>query len=194
MLLLKLISLLSTIVLIHGHGRLMHPPGRGSAWRFGFKTPTNYNDEGLYCGGYSVCSIYFFFFFCLRTEWTHNTFECKKFRPNGTTMASAAFAAMVGPFRHREITNCSVDSWPNHRQLLTTTRQVRRSSSKCNWRPTTADFLFFKFVRPTIALKWPNSVCKAIRWCCRLTATFQNRKWLSTECPCWTTATSPTIG
>lgn len=38
---------------VNGHGRLVEPPSRASAWRFGFDTPHNYNDHELYCGGYS---------------------------------------------------------------------------------------------------------------------------------------------
>ncbi|KAK0078728.1 hypothetical protein PV325_002155 [Microctonus aethiopoides] len=33
---------------------LMDPVNRGSAWRKGFNTPTNYDDNGNYCGGYTV--------------------------------------------------------------------------------------------------------------------------------------------
>lgn len=33
------------------HGRLIEPPSRASAWRYGFPTPHNYNDHELYCGG-----------------------------------------------------------------------------------------------------------------------------------------------
>lgn len=39
--------------LVAGHGRLMDPPARNSMWRFGFPNPVNYNDNELYCGGYS---------------------------------------------------------------------------------------------------------------------------------------------
>jgi len=39
---------------IHGHGMLMEPVNRGSAWKKGFKTPVNYDDDGNYCGGLSV--------------------------------------------------------------------------------------------------------------------------------------------
>lgn len=48
---LVLISLMSSAM---GHGRLMDPPSRGSMWRMGFKTPKNYNDNQLYCGGFTV--------------------------------------------------------------------------------------------------------------------------------------------
>ena len=34
------------------HGRLIEPPSRTSAWRFGFSTPTYYNDTETNCGGY----------------------------------------------------------------------------------------------------------------------------------------------
>ncbi|KAL8558281.1 hypothetical protein ACOMHN_063975 [Nucella lapillus] len=37
----------------NGHGRLLEPPGRSSMWRLGFSTPPNYNDNALYCGGFS---------------------------------------------------------------------------------------------------------------------------------------------
>jgi Lytic polysaccharide mono-oxygenase, cellulose-degrading len=37
----------------NGHGRLIEPPSRASAWRYGFSTPPNYNDHELYCGGYT---------------------------------------------------------------------------------------------------------------------------------------------
>jgi predicted carbohydrate-binding protein with CBM5 and CBM33 domain len=33
------------------HGRMENPPARNSAWRFGFNTPPNYNDNELNCGG-----------------------------------------------------------------------------------------------------------------------------------------------
>ena len=37
-----------------GHGRLAHPPGRSSAWKFGYGTPVHLNDWQLNCGGYDV--------------------------------------------------------------------------------------------------------------------------------------------
>merc|ERR1711884_492951 len=41
------------IAVVWGHGYVMDPPGRASAWRFGFNTPTNYDDDQMYCGSYS---------------------------------------------------------------------------------------------------------------------------------------------
>lgn len=40
---------------VSGHGFVMDPPQRSSAWRYGFGTPENYNDMGLNCGGAGVC-------------------------------------------------------------------------------------------------------------------------------------------
>ncbi|XP_065226007.1 uncharacterized protein LOC135849479 isoform X1 [Planococcus citri] len=39
---------------VRAHGRLMEPPARNSMWRFGYPNPVDYNDNELYCGGYSV--------------------------------------------------------------------------------------------------------------------------------------------
>ena len=39
---------------VNGHGYLLEPPGRASAWRAGFPTPHNYDDNALFCGGFAV--------------------------------------------------------------------------------------------------------------------------------------------
>ena len=39
---------------VYGHGRMIKPPQRSSAWRFGFDNPTNYDDDALNCGGFGV--------------------------------------------------------------------------------------------------------------------------------------------
>ncbi|XP_047478848.1 uncharacterized protein LOC125031895 [Penaeus chinensis] len=36
-----------------GHGRLVDPPSRASAWRFGFAVPVDYNDNEGFCGGFA---------------------------------------------------------------------------------------------------------------------------------------------
>ena len=36
-----------------GHGRLTEPPSRASAWRYGFDTPKDYNDNEGFCGGFA---------------------------------------------------------------------------------------------------------------------------------------------
>ncbi|XP_017121026.1 uncharacterized protein LOC108141913 [Drosophila elegans] len=46
-----------------GHGRLIEPPSRASAWRFGFQTPPDYNDHELYCGGFA-------------RQWSKNNGKC----------------------------------------------------------------------------------------------------------------------
>ncbi|XP_072934233.1 uncharacterized protein [Epargyreus clarus] len=48
---------------VNGHGRLIEPPSRASAWRYGFDTPHNYNDHELYCGGFS-------------RQWNRNNGKC----------------------------------------------------------------------------------------------------------------------
>ena len=45
---------LSLAVLVLGHGRLIDPPSRNSAWRYGFKTPRQDTDNELNCGGFNV--------------------------------------------------------------------------------------------------------------------------------------------
>ncbi|GAB6030370.1 hypothetical protein CHUAL_007249 [Chamberlinius hualienensis] len=54
MLILKsLIFAVALAVSVNGHGRLMEPPNRSSLWRVGYAAPANYDDNQLYCGGYS---------------------------------------------------------------------------------------------------------------------------------------------
>merc|ERR1712168_72139 len=43
---------LCLVLEVTGHGRLTKPPARGTAWRYGFNTPPNYNDHELFCGGF----------------------------------------------------------------------------------------------------------------------------------------------
>lgn len=44
--------LMHSINVCNGHGRLIDPPSRSSAFRYGFPTPPNYDDNGLFCGGF----------------------------------------------------------------------------------------------------------------------------------------------
>ncbi len=39
---------------IESHGRLNEPASRNSAWRFGYNTPPNYNDNELNCDPFVV--------------------------------------------------------------------------------------------------------------------------------------------
>jgi hypothetical protein len=53
------LSLFSLIILgqlieVLSHGHLIDPPARGTAWRYGFDTPKDYNDMELFCGGFNV--------------------------------------------------------------------------------------------------------------------------------------------
>lgn len=40
-----------------GHGLLVDPPSRASAWRFGYDTPIDYNDNEGFCGGFNVSIV-----------------------------------------------------------------------------------------------------------------------------------------
>lgn len=51
------VALLEKVPPVWSHGRLMSPPSRSSMWRFGFDTPTNWNDNELFCGGLSVSLV-----------------------------------------------------------------------------------------------------------------------------------------
>ena len=54
-------AILSQIGHVTSHGRLIQPAQRSSAWRFGYNNPKNYNDNELFCGGFGVSNIYFYF-------------------------------------------------------------------------------------------------------------------------------------
>ncbi|XP_054706523.1 uncharacterized protein LOC129216337 [Uloborus diversus] len=64
-------KLISLVALVHAyllpsvssHARLMEPPSRSSMWRFGYDTPVNYDDDGLYCGG-------------IKVQWKKNNGKC----------------------------------------------------------------------------------------------------------------------
>ena len=49
---LKAICMFGVLTLVAGHGRLIVPAARNCMWRFGFPNPKNYDDAGLYCGGF----------------------------------------------------------------------------------------------------------------------------------------------
>lgn len=52
------LSFCCLFVCVYGHGRLLEPPSRSSMWRVGFKTPKNYNDNQLNCGGFMNQYLY----------------------------------------------------------------------------------------------------------------------------------------
>ena len=39
--------------MVSGHARFIEPPSRASAWRYGFDTPPDYNDNQGFCGGFT---------------------------------------------------------------------------------------------------------------------------------------------
>lgn len=62
-LLLFTFQLLTLVSVASSHGRLIDPPGRSTAWRYGYDTPVNYDDNQLYCGG-------------LQVQWSTNGGKC----------------------------------------------------------------------------------------------------------------------
>merc|ERR1719209_654944 len=55
---LQFVPLLALVTLLaprsaDAHGRLINPASRGSAFRFGFKNPADWNDNAGVCGGHS---------------------------------------------------------------------------------------------------------------------------------------------
>lgn len=49
-----LLIVLGFVAQAAAHGRFIEPPSRASAWRFGFDTPVNWDDNELNCGGIGV--------------------------------------------------------------------------------------------------------------------------------------------
>lgn len=51
-----LVSLCAVLLLesVYGHGMVLDPVNRGSRWRYDSSAPTNYDDNGNFCGGFYV--------------------------------------------------------------------------------------------------------------------------------------------
>ena len=47
------LSFTQKVLNVSSHGRFTNPPSRASAWRYGFDTPADYDDNGNNCGGFS---------------------------------------------------------------------------------------------------------------------------------------------
>ena len=50
----RLFVTVSLVTLVFGHGMLIDPASRNSAWRFFPNRPAQYTDNELNCGGFSV--------------------------------------------------------------------------------------------------------------------------------------------
>lgn len=94
---------------VQGHGRLIEPPSRSSAWRYGFKTPPNYNDHEIYCGGYS-------------RQWQRNEGKCgpcgdpwdaKQPRDNEGG-GKYGLGVIVRKYKHSSIVQLGVELTANH--------------------------------------------------------------------------------
>uniref|UniRef100_T1JLX3 Chitin-binding type-4 domain-containing protein n=1 Tax=Strigamia maritima TaxID=126957 RepID=T1JLX3_STRMM len=51
---LTLLTFACVVITVNSHGRLRNPPSRSSAWRDGFNTPINHDDNELFCGGFLI--------------------------------------------------------------------------------------------------------------------------------------------
>ncbi|KAJ2940377.1 hypothetical protein O0L34_g54 [Tuta absoluta] len=50
----RLLLIPALVACVTAHGRVFEPPSRSSAWRFGFPSPADYDDDGANCGGFAV--------------------------------------------------------------------------------------------------------------------------------------------
>ncbi|XP_041374514.1 uncharacterized protein LOC121387457 [Gigantopelta aegis] len=91
-----------------GHGRLLEPPSRASMWRFGYNTPINYNDNQMFCGGYSH-------------QWEVNHGKCGVCGDpwDGARENEAggiyATGTIVRHYKQGQIINVTIDVTANHR-------------------------------------------------------------------------------
>ncbi|KAK7068510.1 hypothetical protein SK128_018800 [Halocaridina rubra] len=95
---------------VQGHGRLIEPPSRSTAWRYGFNTPHNYNDHEIYCGGYS-------------RQWNTNKGKCgpcgdpwdaEQPRENEEG-GKYGLGVIVKKYKHSSIATFGVELTANHR-------------------------------------------------------------------------------
>lgn len=94
---------------VQGHGRLIAPPSRASAWRYGFSTPPNYNDHELYCGGFA-------------RQWNKNNGKCGVCGDAWDTPTPRAHelggtygqGVIVRRYRARSMINIRVELTANH--------------------------------------------------------------------------------
>lgn len=70
----------------NGHGMMLDPVMRTSRWRFNKTAPINYNDNGVWCGGYQVRLCNLHFFIEIRTHRRKEDFylQCDPFRNKST--------------------------------------------------------------------------------------------------------------
>ena len=54
---LKLFAVFQNFNSVAGHGRLLEPVSRASAWRKGYSSPPDYSDSQGFCGGFAVSSF-----------------------------------------------------------------------------------------------------------------------------------------
>ncbi|XP_045121784.1 uncharacterized protein LOC123510572 [Portunus trituberculatus] len=126
-----LVVLAWALVGVRGHGRLIEPPGRSTAWRYGFDTPHNYNDHEIYCGGFA-------------NQWQRNGGKCG---PCGDPFQSPqprdnegggkyGRGVIVKKYKHSSVAVIGVELTANHRgffefHICPHNNPLRPVSEKC---------------------------------------------------------------
>ncbi|XP_069944193.1 uncharacterized protein [Cherax quadricarinatus] len=98
------------VVGCRGHGRLMEPPSRATAWRLGWPTPIDYNDNQGFCGGFNQqhevndgkCGV-------CGDAWDQHP------RPHEAPDGVYATGTIVKHYTQGQIINVTVDITSNHR-------------------------------------------------------------------------------
>lgn len=116
---------------VRGHGRLIEPPGRSTAWRYGFNTPPNYNDHEIYCGGYA-------------TQWQRNGGKCgpcgdpwQQPRPRDNEGGGKyGRGVIVKKYKHSSVATIGVQLTANHKgffefHICPHNNPLRPVSEKC---------------------------------------------------------------
>ena len=140
----RVVVSLNLTALVLGHGRLIDPASRNSAWRYGFKTPRQDTDNELNCGGFSV-------------QWETNKGKCgvcgdpHHFKPGKalyTHPGRYATGTITKTYREGQEINVLVDVTSNHQGQFTF------SVGKIGTPPMTQEKLTYVLRQPNGDPKW----------------------------------------
>lgn len=62
--LLALLAVSSVLAVVYSHGMVLDPVARGSRWRYSPGAPENFEDNQLFCGGFTVSVLFLSFLKC----------------------------------------------------------------------------------------------------------------------------------
>jgi len=103
-----LICIISQLSHVRGHGYLINPPARGSAWRVGFNTPRDVTDNEENCGGFA-------------TQWDINGGKCGicgdpwNGKKENETPGKYASGTIVANYTQGQAINVEVKITANHK-------------------------------------------------------------------------------